>query len=232
MLNLDARKMLGAPAAVAAATGAADARARTKRQLSPEALAAASVATRSAISPIVVAGFVRAIEATVIAFIGTVVYYAYVFPTEGLRWPYIVAISGISVISIVAFQAVDIYQVHAFRRPAGLREHRRELGEGVARPRDHQTGRQPLDRRALGIAGHGGYRRGRSFERRQRIRLHGEGEVRGTVRVGRVADPVDRDRAVADDGRADTLGQDGERHRRRQRARVQEGLVGHHRITT
>ena len=52
-----------------------------------------------------------------IAFVGTLVYYIYVFPTEGFRWPYIFAIAGISALSIFAFQAVDVYQVHAFRRP-------------------------------------------------------------------------------------------------------------------
>jgi len=119
MFDLDARKMLGAPAAVAATNGSAGIGAHAKRQLSPAALAAASVATRPAISPIVVAGVVRAIEATLIAFVGTLAYYVYVFPAEGLRWPYIVAIVGISTLSIVVFQAVDIYQVHAFRRPLG-----------------------------------------------------------------------------------------------------------------
>ena len=39
------------------------------------------------------------------------------FPAEGFRWPYIFAIAGISTVSVIAFQAVDIYQVHAFRRP-------------------------------------------------------------------------------------------------------------------
>ena len=117
MFELDARKMLGAPAAATAATGIADVPARSKRQLSPAALAAASVATRTAISPIVVAGFVRALEAMLIAFVGTLVYYVYVFPAEGFRWPYIFAIAGISTVSVIAFQAVDVYQVHAFRRP-------------------------------------------------------------------------------------------------------------------
>ncbi len=117
MSNLDAHKMLGAPAAAAAAIGGADARARSKVTLSPEALAVAAVATRPALSPIVVAGFVRAIEATLIALIGTSAFYIYVFPTEGLQLSYLVAVAGISVVSIVAFQAVDIYQTHAFRRP-------------------------------------------------------------------------------------------------------------------
>lgn len=117
MFDLDARKMLGASAAATATAGSAAAATRTKPQLSAAALAAASIATRAAYSPIVVAGIVRAIESTLIAFVGTLVYYAYVFPAEGFRWPYIFAIAGISVLSIVAFQAVDIYQIHAFRRP-------------------------------------------------------------------------------------------------------------------
>ncbi|MGE3150378.1 undecaprenyl-phosphate glucose phosphotransferase [Pseudorhodoplanes sp.] len=117
MFDLDARKMLGASVAASTVTSGAERMARTRRQLSPAALAAAAVATRSAYSPIVVAGFVRAVESALIAFVGTLVYYAYVFPTEGFRWPYIFAIAGISVLSVVAFQAVDIYHVHAFRRP-------------------------------------------------------------------------------------------------------------------
>ncbi len=117
MYDLDARKMLGASAAASATTGSVDAAPRAKRQLSPAALAAASVAIRSAISPIVVAGLVRVIESMAIAFVGTLVYYAYVFPAEGFRWSYIFAIAGISMLSIFAFQAVDIYQINAFRRP-------------------------------------------------------------------------------------------------------------------
>jgi Undecaprenyl-phosphate glucose phosphotransferase len=117
MFDLDARKMLGASAVASTAAGGANRIAHTQRQLSPAALAAASVATRSAFSPIVVAGFVRAIDSALIAFVGTLVYYAYVFPAEGFRWPYILAIIGISTLSVIAFQAVDIYQIHAFRRP-------------------------------------------------------------------------------------------------------------------
>ena len=117
MLEMDARKMLGASAAAASVSSGLDTARRAKRQLSPAALAAASVATRPAISPIVVAGFVRALEAALAAFVGTLAYYVYVFPTEGFRWPYIFAIVGISLLSVIAFQAVDIYQIHAFRRP-------------------------------------------------------------------------------------------------------------------
>ncbi len=115
MLNLNAGKMLGAPAAATAANGSADA--RGKRQLSPAALAAASVETHTPISPIVLAGAVRAMEAALIAFVGTLVYYLYVFPTEGFVWPYIFAVAGISALSVISFQAVDVYQIHAFRRP-------------------------------------------------------------------------------------------------------------------
>ncbi len=117
MFELDAHKMLGAPAAATAATGIADAPARTKRQLSPAALAAASVATRTAISPIVVAGFVRAIEAMLIALVGTLVYYVYVFPARVSAGPISSRSPASRCVSVIAFQAVDVYQVHAFRRP-------------------------------------------------------------------------------------------------------------------
>ena len=117
MLELDARKMLGAPVAASAFHGGAETSRRSPRQLSAAALAAASVQTRAAYSPIVVAGFVRLAESALIALVGTVIYYVYVFQAEGFNWPYAAAIAGISALSVVAFQAVDIYQIHAFRRP-------------------------------------------------------------------------------------------------------------------
>ncbi len=117
MFELDARKMLGEPAAATSAIGNRDARRRAPRQLSPAALAAASVETPPAYSPIVVAGIVRVIESTLIALVGALIYTIYVVPAEGFSWPYIGAIAVIAGLSIIAFQAVDIYHVHAFRQP-------------------------------------------------------------------------------------------------------------------
>ena len=117
MFELDAQKMMSAAAAGTALIGVPDSARRVPRQLSPAAIAAASEVTRSAYSPIVVAGFVRAIESALIALVGTLIYCFYVVWSEGFSWPYVWAIAGITTSSVIAFQAVDIYQVNAFRRP-------------------------------------------------------------------------------------------------------------------
>jgi len=117
MFELDARKMLGASTAGSPALGGQDTPRRTPRQLSPAALAALAVETRSPYSPIVVAGIVRAIESMLIALVGAVIYAVYIVPTEGVSWFYVGAIGIITALAIIAFQAVDIYQIHAFRQP-------------------------------------------------------------------------------------------------------------------
>jgi Undecaprenyl-phosphate glucose phosphotransferase len=68
-----------------------------------------------AMSPIVLAGAVRMIELALITLIGTAIYAAYVAPQDGLAWRYGIAIAGISVLAMLAFQTADIYQVQAFR---------------------------------------------------------------------------------------------------------------------
>ena len=117
MLELDAQKAMSASAVGTALIGAPDFARRVPRQLSPAAVAAASEATRSAYSPIVVAGFVRVMESALIALVGTLIYCFYVVWSEGFSWPYVWAIAGITSSSMIAFQAVDIYQINAFRRP-------------------------------------------------------------------------------------------------------------------
>ena len=88
---------MSASAVGTALIGGPDSARRAPRQLSPAAVAAASEATRSAYSPIVVAGFVRAIESTLIALVGTLIYCFYVVWSEGFSWPYVWAIAGITV---------------------------------------------------------------------------------------------------------------------------------------
>ena len=117
MLDYDARKILSAASAASATIGARTSVPRAPRQLSTAALIAASETTRPAMSPIVLAGLVRFAESTMIALIGTIIYGAYVLSAEAFSWPYAFAIVGIASLTIFAFQAVDIYQVHAFRRP-------------------------------------------------------------------------------------------------------------------
>jgi Undecaprenyl-phosphate glucose phosphotransferase len=83
--------------------------------LSPEALAVAAKPAAAAISPIVLAGFVRMAEFALIVLVGIAVFAAYVAPSEGLIWRYVVAIFAIALLSMFAFQTADIYQVQAFR---------------------------------------------------------------------------------------------------------------------
>jgi Undecaprenyl-phosphate glucose phosphotransferase len=106
-------------------TPAADAMARTshaphggeaeKRTLSSAALKVAAQRFKPAYSPIVLAGLVRLIEAALIMVIGLAVQMSYVEPTEGFSRYYLAAIVGIALLSMLAFQAADIYQVQAFR---------------------------------------------------------------------------------------------------------------------
>jgi len=116
-MDSDAQRELSAAAATASIGGHEAKRRPKHRQLSAAALAAAAEVTRPAYSPIVVAGIVRALECALIALVGTAIYCIYVFPTEGLVWPYVWAIAGVTILSVVAFEAVDTYHIHAFRRP-------------------------------------------------------------------------------------------------------------------
>jgi len=68
-----------------------------------------------AYSPIVLAGTVRLAEVGLVVLIGLAVYFWYVVPVEGFDWYYIAAIGVIALLSLLAFQAADIYQVQAFR---------------------------------------------------------------------------------------------------------------------
>jgi Undecaprenyl-phosphate glucose phosphotransferase len=83
--------------------------------LSPAALQVASQPFVRAYSPIVLAGTVRLIEVALVALVGVIVYLSYVVPADGFAWHYVVAIAGISLLAMLAFQAADIYQIQAFR---------------------------------------------------------------------------------------------------------------------
>ena len=86
------------------------------RPLTAAAEAAASEQLPTALSPIVVAGGVRMIELALVAVVGLAIYFVYVVPhDEGFAWRYIGAIGGIAVLTMLAFQTADIYQVQAFR---------------------------------------------------------------------------------------------------------------------
>ncbi len=85
------------------------------RRLSDAALASASERFKHAYSPIVLAGFVRGIEVTLVALIGAALYLWQVMPLGDSPRYYVVTIAGIALMSLLAFQAADIYQVQAFR---------------------------------------------------------------------------------------------------------------------
>src|SRR6266480_4936911 len=70
-------------------------------------------------SPIVVAGFVRIAEFALIAVVGIVTYFAYVYPQYGQVFDlyYIATAFAVATLAVIAFQVVDIYHIHAFRRP-------------------------------------------------------------------------------------------------------------------
>src|SRR3954464_1299518 len=113
MMNFDASGMArAAPAASAAAV-------RAKPQLSPLAQLVAAQHIMPAFSPIVVAGTVRAAEFMLIAMIGIATYFGYVYNAYGqiFDWYYIATAFAVAGLSMIAFQAADIYQVQAFRNP-------------------------------------------------------------------------------------------------------------------
>ncbi|MFZ3359695.1 MAG: undecaprenyl-phosphate glucose phosphotransferase [Xanthobacteraceae bacterium] len=85
------------------------------RALSSAALAAAAQRFEPAYSPIVVAGIVRAIEIALVASIGVALYFWLVAGVAASATYYIGSIVGISLLSMLAFQAADIYQIQAFR---------------------------------------------------------------------------------------------------------------------
>jgi Undecaprenyl-phosphate glucose phosphotransferase len=108
MYEFEARKFLGA----AAATARIDTH---PKGLSPAALKVAEQPTVAAYSPIVLAGMVRLVELALIVLVGFALYVGYVVPSEGFEWHYAIALAGVALLAMAAFQAADIYQVQAFR---------------------------------------------------------------------------------------------------------------------
>src|SRR5579885_1223547 len=83
--------------------------------LSPEALAVTAQPAAPPMSPIVFAGFVRMGEFALIAAVGIGLFAAYHARLDGLSLRYVAATLTIALLSMIAFQAADIYQVQAFR---------------------------------------------------------------------------------------------------------------------
>jgi Undecaprenyl-phosphate glucose phosphotransferase len=93
----------------------ANARASAPRALSTAALAVAGQQFKDAYSPIVLAGAVRMIELALVAATGLVLYFWLADSFANSARYYMGSIAGISLLSLLAFQAADIYQVQAFR---------------------------------------------------------------------------------------------------------------------
>ena len=117
MTNTEIRPSLSASSAAAIAERAPARRGLLSRThtLTAEALAVADKPTPAPISPIVLAGFVRMGEFALVVLIGFALYVAYLPTIDGLIWRYLAATFGIALLSTLAFQAADIYQVQAFR---------------------------------------------------------------------------------------------------------------------
>jgi Undecaprenyl-phosphate glucose phosphotransferase len=94
---------------------AAPGRSAAPYELGPLARAIAAEPVADAISPIVLAGFVRIAEFLALAAVGAAVHAYWINPVEGLEWPYVVAEATIPLAAIIAFQLFDLYNVPTFR---------------------------------------------------------------------------------------------------------------------
>jgi Undecaprenyl-phosphate glucose phosphotransferase len=72
---------------------------------------------KSAYSPVVLAGLVRASEFLIVLLTGALVHYFYVAGSKGYETSYFVATPAVAVLSIVIFQILQTYNVAAFRQP-------------------------------------------------------------------------------------------------------------------
>ncbi len=116
MIDSDTRPALNTAGAAAVIDRLnAGPRAAPKHSLSPQALAITRKLSAPPISPIVLAGFVRMAEFALIVVVGMAIFAAYLTPLDELFLQYLAAVVVIAILSTLAFQTADIYQVHAFR---------------------------------------------------------------------------------------------------------------------
>jgi len=113
MLEIDARQATNGSSGASAYRAAAAA--QGAKALSPAALDVTSQPSLPAYSPIVLAGTVRLIEFALTVVIGSATYGFYVVPVEGFEWHYVAGILTIGIMSMLALQVADVYQVQAFR---------------------------------------------------------------------------------------------------------------------
>jgi Undecaprenyl-phosphate glucose phosphotransferase len=118
MTDLNAQRTLSAAPVSAAALLDSPLSQRRPTRLSQSALdVVATEPTAAPYSPIVVSGFVRAIEFVLIILIGSTLYLGYVGPVMQSPWVYASAILTLAACCILAFQSAELYDTHAFRRP-------------------------------------------------------------------------------------------------------------------
>ncbi|MFA6266429.1 MAG: undecaprenyl-phosphate glucose phosphotransferase [Pseudolabrys sp.] len=85
------------------------------RSLSTQARAIIDTPMSAPIPPIVLAGIVRVVEFVLIVVVGLAIFAVYVDPIGPQLTRYFGAVVTVAVLSTLAFQIADIYQVHAFR---------------------------------------------------------------------------------------------------------------------
>jgi Undecaprenyl-phosphate glucose phosphotransferase len=103
---------------------------RAKIQLSDRAEQVASQFSQNAISPFVLATVLRILEFLAAVGIGLAVYFTYVVPMDGVKTSYLLTCFLGGVLSLVALQAVDGYQITALR--TNIRQLGRVLGAWAA----------------------------------------------------------------------------------------------------
>src|SRR5689334_3304093 len=104
-----------ASAAMTASATADSAPLERRRRLTPAALTVTNQKVPSAYSPIVIAGAVRIADFVLIGLVGLSLYFGYVAPRSGFQWEYVAAIFGMTLATVISFQAADIYDVEVFR---------------------------------------------------------------------------------------------------------------------
>ncbi|MEL6734886.1 MAG: undecaprenyl-phosphate glucose phosphotransferase [Pseudomonadota bacterium] len=95
-------------------------------QLSERAREVASQFADNAISPFVLASVLRLTDFVAVSGIGLAVYFAYVVPLDGVRAVYFLTCLLAGILSVIAFQATDSYQINS------LRTHVTQLGRVLA----------------------------------------------------------------------------------------------------
>ncbi|MGZ5865499.1 MAG: undecaprenyl-phosphate glucose phosphotransferase [Xanthobacteraceae bacterium] len=104
------------PASLAAAAVEALRKENAPRTLSPLARAVAAEPVAHAMSPVIIAGGVRAYEFAAIVAVGTALYRWHVDP-QASALQYLLAALGVATAAVIVFQTCNLYNVSAFRAP-------------------------------------------------------------------------------------------------------------------